>query len=134
MAAHRASFGVYVKEKFPAAKIVGIEVNRAAATIARSRLDCVLEGKIEDIDSTAAGITAASVDTVIAADVLEHMYDPWKVMAGLKQYLSPDTQVVASIPNSRNLILTAALINHGSWAYSDAGLLDITHIRFAYPA
>lgn len=123
-------FGVHVKEKFPAAKIVGIEINRAAATIARTRLDYVLEGKIEDVDFTAAGITAGSVDTVIAADVLEHMYDPWKVMAGLKQYLSPDAQVVASIPNSRNLILAAALINNGAWTYSDAGLLDITHIRF----
>lgn len=123
-------FGVHVKEKFPAAKIIGIKIKRAAATIARTRLDCVLEDKIEDLDLTAAGITPGSVDTVVAADVLEHMYDPWKVMAGLKPYLSPDAQVVASIPNSRNLILAAALINNGSWIYSDAGLLDITHIRF----
>jgi 2-polyprenyl-3-methyl-5-hydroxy-6-metoxy-1,4-benzoquinol methylase len=123
-------FGVHVKEEYPAAKIVGIEINRAAAAIARTRLDCVLEGRIEDIDFAAAGIAAGSVDTVIAADVLEHMYDPWKVMAGLKPFLSPDAQVVASIPNSRNLILVAALLNNGSWSYSDAGLLDITHIRF----
>ena len=123
-------FGVYVKEKYPEANIVGIEINRAAAAVARTRLDQVFEGRIEDLDFAAAGIAPGSIDTLIAADVLEHMYDPWKVMVELKKYLTPDAQVVVSIPNSRNLILVGALMSHGCWSYTDAGLLDITHIRF----
>jgi O-antigen biosynthesis protein len=89
-------FGAFTKEKYPDARVVGIEVNRAAAASARDRIDYVLEGKIEDVDFASAGITPGSIDTVIAADVLEHMYDPWHVMVKLKKYLTPDAQFIAN--------------------------------------
>ena len=66
---------------------------------------------------------------VILADVLEHMYNPWRALQRLRDLLTPAGTVVASIPNARNLVL----INHlakGYWAYQGSGLLDITHIRF----
>ena len=121
--------GEYIKKRYPAARVVGIEVNAGAARVAATRIDQVLQGKFEDFDLEAEGIRKGSIDTVIVADVLEHMYDPWGVMAGIAPYLTPDAQVVASIPNTRNLVLMSELAD-GGWTYDSWGLLDITHIRF----
>lgn len=121
--------GEYIKHKFPQAKVYGVEVNRTAAALAAKRLDGVFAGKFEDFDFAAHGIEPGSLDTVIVADVLEHIYDPWGVMVRLRPYLTPDAQVLASIPNTRNLALMNGLAE-GDWRYEPWGLLDVTHIRF----
>ena len=89
-----------------------------------------LGGKFEDFQLENEGIARGSVDTVVMADVLEHMYDPWHVMVNLKPYLAPDAQLILSIPNTRHLGLMQGLLDGGSWTYAEKGLLDITHIRF----
>lgn len=121
--------GAYIKSKHPRARVIGIEVNRSAAELAKKHLDQVLVGRFEEIDFAAAGIKPGSIDTVIVADVLEHMYDPWSVLTALRPWLSMDAQVIASIPNVRNLKLMEDMAA-GYWRYEDSGLLDITHIRF----
>lgn len=120
----------FFKEKFPAVHITGIEMNPGAAAIARTRLDRVIESRLEDIDFAAQGIPPGSIDTFIAGDVLEHMYDPWHALVRVRPLLSADAQVAVSIPNVRNLSIHALLHNEGTWRYDTHGLLDITHIRF----
>lgn len=121
--------GEYIKQKFPQAKVYGVEVNLTAAELAAKRLDGVYAGKFEDFDFAAYGIAPGSLDTVIVADVLEHLYDPWGVLVRLRPYLTPDAQILASIPNTRNLALMNGLAE-GDWRYEAWGLLDVTHIRF----
>lgn len=121
--------GQAIKTAFADAEVWGVEVNRAAADVAATRIDHVLRGRFEDVDLEAAGIAPGSLDTVIVADVLEHMYDPWGVLVRLKPYLTQDAQVIASIPNVRNLVVMEELAK-GNWRYEEWGLLDITHIRF----
>ena len=122
--------GHYVKGLHPACRTIGIEPNRATAELAAQNLDQVLCGKFEDFTLAKEGIAFGSVDTVVMADVLEHMYDPWHVMVNLKPYLTPDAQVILSIPNTRHLGLMQGLLDRGMWTYAEKGLLDITHIRF----
>ena len=122
--------GQAVKSRNPGCRTIGIEPNEATAKLAAKNLDQVLCGKFEDFKLEAEGIAPGSIDTVVAADVLEHMYDPWHVMTGLKPYLSKDAQIILSIPNTRNLGLMKGLMDDGVWQYAEKGLLDITHIRF----
>ncbi|WP_269531997.1 glycosyltransferase [Chitinimonas sp. BJYL2] len=117
------------KEKYPEAQAWGIEINKSAAAKAATRLDKVLCGKFEDFDLVAEGIEPGTLDAVIIADVLEHMYNPWDVLMKLKPLLSPKGQIVTSIPNTRNIGLMEDLAR-GYWRYDAWGLLDITHIRF----
>ena len=124
------NLGAYVKSLHPSCRTIGIEPNRASAEMAAQCLDQVLCGKFEDFKLEAEGIAPGSVDTVVMADVLEHMYDPWNVMVRLKPYLSPDAQLILSIPNTRHLGLMQGLLDGGAWTYAEKGLLDITHIRF----
>jgi GT2 family glycosyltransferase/2-polyprenyl-3-methyl-5-hydroxy-6-metoxy-1,4-benzoquinol methylase len=120
---------MYLKSLYPDVWVAGIELSEAAASVARGRMDLVIREKFEEADLESRGIGRGSIDTVILADVLEHMYDPWGVLVRLKSYLTPDAQVIASIPNARNLWLLNELAN-GRFPYAPVGLLDITHIRF----
>lgn len=124
------NLGAHIKRIHPACRTIGIEPNRATSEIAAQRLDQVLCGKFEDFTLLDEGIAHGSVDTVVMADVLEHMYDPWHVMVKLKPYLSANAQIILSIPNTRHLGLMRNLLDGGMWTYAERGLLDITHIRF----
>jgi len=122
--------GEFIREKYPGTHHTGIEMNPEAAALARGRLDHVIESRLEDIDFAAEGIAEGSIDTFIAGDVLEHLYDPWRALVRVRPLLADDAQVAVSVPNVRNLMLVGQLHNDGTWHYTPAGLLDITHIRF----
>lgn len=119
-----------MKTRFPGVRITGIETNAQAAAAARARLDHVIEARIEEVDFAAEGLPPGSIDTFIAGDVLEHLYDPWRALVRVRSLLAPDAQVAVSLPNVRNLSIHARLHNEGKWRYETHGLLDITHIRF----
>lgn len=68
-------------------------------------------------------------DVVIAADVLEHVYDPWSVLGGMKALLSDEGSVVLSIPHVGHSAVAACLLDE-DFQYGPWGLLDKTHIRF----
>jgi O-antigen biosynthesis protein len=120
----------FFRERWPDVHMTGIEMSPSAAAVARTRMDKVIESRLEDIDFDAEGIAPGSIDTFIAGDVLEHMYDPWHALVRIRRLLAPDAQVAISIPNVRNLHIHAQLHNEGVWRYDTHGLLDITHIRF----
>lgn len=122
--------GEFIREKYPDAHHSGIEMNAGAAALARTRLAHVIESRLEDIDFAAEGIAPGSIDTFIAGDVLEHLYDPWRALVRVRPLLTADAQVAVSVPNVRNLAVVGQLHNEGRWRYAPAGLLDVTHIRF----
>lgn len=121
--------GQEVKRKFPGVSYWGIEIDPVAAEQARAVLDRVITADIERMDLTHYDVRRHAFDAIVCADVLEHLYDPWKVVHMLHQYLQPGGRVVASIPNVQNARLLQGLVA-GRWTYADMGLLDATHIRF----
>lgn len=123
-------FGAALKARFPGAHVTGIEPGRAAAQKAGERIDAVVCSRLEDLDWSSGPVGEGGFDLVVASDVLEHVINPWQVLKNLKSRLAPGAQVVASIPNVRNIYLVYQLLAAGRWEYSERGLLDVTHLRF----
>ena len=121
--------GQYCKEKFPGCQYWGFEMSRAAAAESAEFLDRTVCGRFEEQDLGALGLKPRSVDGVVLGDVLEHTYNPWGILASLQPWLTEDAEIIASIPNVRNLWLMNE-IAEGRFTYAENGLLDITHIRF----
>jgi len=121
--------GLEAKRRFPEAIVDGFEYSAAAAAIAATRLDHVHHGNVEQMDFAALGYAPESIDGLLLADVLEHLYDPWNFLVRIRPFVAPQAQIVASIPNARNLVLLNELAA-GNFTYEAAGLLDVTHIRF----
>ncbi|GEO82184.1 class I SAM-dependent methyltransferase [Pararhodospirillum oryzae] len=124
------AMGQAVKKRHPDCRVVGIEPRDSAAAIARTRLDGVFNGLFEAFDFAAAGLDQGRLDTVILADVLEHMPNPWGALQTLRSHLAPTGQMLVSLPNIRNLYILANLADGGQFAYEPSGILDITHLRF----
>ena len=128
----RGAVGRAIKDVYGTDTYVwGIELNRDAATIAEQRLDKVSTQPIEQLTDTDLDLLT-KVDTVLLLDVLEHMYNPWGALKFLSKYLTPKAQVIVSLPNVMNVGILRDLLK-GYWRYSEAGLLDVTHIRFFTP-
>ena len=123
-------FGAKIKEKHPGAHVTGVEASRAAAAKAATRLDRVFTARLETFDFAREGIQPGEFDLVVAADVLEHLVNPWQLLVRLKPYLAHDALLLASIPNVRNLDLLYGALAEGEWKYVQHGLLDVTHVRF----
>ena len=72
---------------------------------------------------------AAKFDYVVAADVLEHLYDPWTVLRAMKTLLNSNGRVILSLPHASHSSVLTAFYN-GDVQMNEWGLLDKTHIRF----
>lgn len=68
-------------------------------------------------------------DVLVAADVLEHLYDPWSTLAKATDLISEDGYLVISLPHVGHASIAACLFD-GDFEYREWGLLDRTHIRF----
>lgn len=68
-------------------------------------------------------------DVLVAADVLEHLYDPWTSLQRMVPLLNPEGYIVISLPHIGHAAVMSCMIN-GDFEYRDWGLLDRTHIRF----
>lgn len=68
-------------------------------------------------------------DVVVAADVLEHLYDPWTTLKAMGGLLNSDGYIVISLPHVGHSAIAACLLDE-DFDYRDWGLLDRTHIRF----
>lgn len=122
------STGAEVKRRYPDCIVDGFEYSAAAAAVAAGCMDNVHVGDVLAVDFGTL-YAPESIDALLLADVLEHLYDPWIFLQRIRPFLTPDAQIIASIPNVRNLALINEIAS-GTFAYEPAGLLDITHIRF----
>jgi 2-polyprenyl-3-methyl-5-hydroxy-6-metoxy-1,4-benzoquinol methylase len=109
-----------------ATQLVGIDNDAVFVVAARERYDEVVHGSApEDLNWE-----PASFDTILAYDVLEHLYDPWSAVKRLAELLKPGGQLHVSLPNARSKKLWLPLLARGTFAYEPDGIMDVTHMRF----
>jgi methionine biosynthesis protein MetW len=113
------------------AEVVGIELDPGSAADAAKRLDRVVQGDVarvlaEEEDDHHLG----RFDCVVAADVLEHLVDPWSALRRATDLLEPGGTVVISLPNVRFFETFWQLGVRGSWPRREEGIFDHTHLRW----
>jgi 2-polyprenyl-3-methyl-5-hydroxy-6-metoxy-1,4-benzoquinol methylase len=107
-------------------EVWGVEPTKAAAAVAITKLDRVIEG----VFGPENDLPSRTFDCICFNDVLEHMVAPEKALRYASTLLAPGGVVVASIPNIRYFPTFYQLMIHARWEYADSGILDRTHLRF----
>ena len=112
-----------LKERGPV-EVVGIERDPAYAAEAAERCDRVVVGDVEDVPGD-----LGRFDCLVAADVLEHLVDPWSTLEAYVALLEPGCRAVVSLPNVAHWTTYAALAR-GRWPRRPHGIHDATHLRW----
>jgi methionine biosynthesis protein MetW len=110
------------------AEVVGVELDAAYARDAANRLDRVIVADLETVDLGAQEL--GTFDCLIAADVLEHLRDPWSTLRRAVTMLAPGGTTVVSLPNVRYWETLATLVVRGTWPLRDQGIFDRSHLRW----
>jgi 2-polyprenyl-3-methyl-5-hydroxy-6-metoxy-1,4-benzoquinol methylase len=110
-------------------RVTGLEQDLAAIAKVTPYCEAIMQADLNGVEWTGLLDGAERFDVVVAADVLEHLYDPWRTLREMGSFISPDGYLVISLPHVGHAAVVACLIN-GDFEYRDWGLLDRTHIRF----
>jgi SAM-dependent methyltransferase len=125
------ALGAALKRTRPDRYVVGIEFDADYASEAEGRLDRVFAMDLDDLPARMELLAELGpFDCIVAADVLEHLRDPWRVLACATSLLSPGGVTIVSLPNARHWTVIRALLWHGSWPRRPAGIFDGTHLRW----
>ena len=94
-------------------------------------IDALYIGDLNDaafLDRISA--SEGSVQTMLCLDVLEHLVDPWTVLARLTGMLAEGGTVVISLPNAQNALVLRRLFLQGRFQLDPHGIMDRTHLRW----
>ncbi len=106
-------------------RVVGIELDPAAAAVAEKRIDAVYRGDVREIVS----IMDERFDWIIGGDIVEHLDEPWSFLDDLRNVANPGGHLLLSIPNLANASLVTDLLR-GRFDYVYMGLTCVGHLRF----
>lgn len=117
---------LYMREKGLSSYTVGVDLYVENKVQAESNLDEFHNTSIEDFLQTKPEL----FDTIIMADVLEHLVDPWEIFERVvEKLLKPGGMIIVSLPNARSFKFLGKIF-YGSFEYEDFGIFDRTHLRF----
>jgi methionine biosynthesis protein MetW len=114
--------GAALKARQPA-HVTGVELEPAYAREAATRLDEVITADVEQAQPE------GRFDALIAADILEHLKDPWTALRRYARLLEPGATAVVSLPNVGHWS-TYANLARGTWPRKPEGIFDATHLRW----
>jgi len=109
------------------AEVWGIELMKTPGKAAEKILDKVFIGPCENFLDE---LPNNYFDAIYCNDVLEHLVDPYAVLATLKNKLSEKGVVISSIPNIRYHYAFKQVWLKKNWEYEGHGIFDKTHMRF----
>ena len=106
-------------------RVVGVELDKKAAAIARRRIDDVYQGDVREI----INILNDQFDWIIGGDIVEHLDDPWSFLSDLRRLARPGGHLLLSLPNLANASVIGDLLQ-GRFDYVYMGLTCVGHLRF----
>jgi SAM-dependent methyltransferase len=106
--------------------IYGVEIDKELAREAEE-YGRIYSGSVEDY---LALPVIPDFDSIIMADVIEHLLEPWSVVRDLGKYLKRGGSIYASIPNYFHATVMFNLFNYGSFCYSSSDLINKDHLRY----
>jgi 2-polyprenyl-3-methyl-5-hydroxy-6-metoxy-1,4-benzoquinol methylase len=109
--------------------ITALEVDPKAIEIVGQYCEQIHSCDLNDPDWPSKLPAGSTFDAIVAADVLEHLYDPWSTLRRLHALLDPEGFLVISLPHVAHGAIVASLLAE-EFEYQPWGLLDKTHIRF----
>lgn len=121
--------GRAVKDRYPGCRYTGIELDPGFCTQAATRIDRCIQCNLDEAGALGRTLGGDRFDLMICADVLEHLYDPWRVLHELLGLMSPGGTLIASLPNLQHISVLQEILD-GRFRHQPHGLLDATHIRF----
>ncbi len=108
--------------------LVGIEISEKAAASATRLYDRVLCSPVEEVELDDLD---GPFDTIIAADVIEHLVDPFTELRRWREWCVPGGELVISTPNLRHVRVLGDLAVKGRFDYTEGGgVMDRTHLRW----
>ena len=110
-------------------QVTGMELDPKAIKLAKPYCVELIEADLNSQDWPKLIDTVEKFDVVVAADVLEHLYDPWETLKRMSSFIDNNGYLVISIPHVGHAAVISCLIN-SNFEYRNWGLLDSTHIRF----
>jgi SAM-dependent methyltransferase len=116
--------GALVKQR-QKCRVVGIEIDPEASAIARKKIDDVYTGDVRHI----VEILHDKFDCIVASEIVEHVDDPWSLLAELRDVAVKGGRLVISVPNLANASVVADLLK-GRFDYTYIGLACAGHLRF----
>lgn len=116
---------MHIKQHNATAQLYGIELNAHMAKVAANYGDVYAE----DLEKLDRPEWQDKFDYIICGDILEHLYNPWKVVKNLAELLKTGGKVIVSVPNINYAGIIFNMLQ-GNWRYENAGILDRTHLRF----
>ena len=110
--------------------VVALEIDPTAIEKLRPFARNVIVADLNDVGwAEIVRVQEGLFDFVIAADVLEHVYDPWAVLGGMKSLLNDSGSVILSLPHVGHAAVAACILDE-DFEYRPWGLMDRTHVRF----
>ena len=110
-------------------RVTGLDLDSEAIDRVAPYCEAIVRGDLNSPEWPSLLDKVKPFDVVVAEDVLEHLYDPWSVLAQMAGFIRPDGYLVISLPHVGHAAVASCLIN-GDFEYREWGLLDRTHIRF----
>jgi len=105
----------------------GIEPDQSAAQIAQKTLNTVLIGEYRQVYEQ---LPDDFFDLIICNDVIEHMSDEVDFLHSIQHKMTDSGSIVISVPNVRFARNLYNIVVKKDWQYTNAGILDRTHLRF----
>ena len=125
------AIGEYLEKK-KQCKVVGLNISKDEAVIARKRISGIIVGDIENkqfLDKLIKYTVKEKFDVILMMSIIEHLKNPDLVIRKIPQLLKKNGIIIVTTPNIAHWSMRISLLK-GNFNYEQYGILDNTHLRF----